>query len=140
MPPEINSSILFNGPGNCLDLTETLQNVQQVGKDLCVRAGISAILTLKCEMLQGVPTPDVMWLKDGKNLNDTLALGVYENTISNLTILLPADASSASKRAIEGNYSCVAINSAGIASASSYVALFGGKIPYHNYYVLIYVK
>ena len=40
---------------------------------------------------------------------------------------LPSDASISSKQEIEGNYSCVAINEAGITTASTYVTMFGGK-------------
>ena len=119
MPPKINQSDISNSPGNCLDLTQNLENYQRIGIDLCVRAGPDAELTLECEILEGEPTPDVKWLKDGKEL-------VYANASNNLTLLLPANASTAAKLAIEGNYTCVAINKAGIVSASSYILLFGG--------------
>lgn len=84
-------------------------------------AGPSAELTLKCDILDGIPTPDIKWLKDG-----TLIAGPYNQTSFSLTLSLPSDASNAAKREIEGNYSCVAVNAAGIASVSSYVTLFGG--------------
>lgn len=126
VPPQINSSALVAGPGNCLDLTDRMESVQQIGKDLCVRAGPYAIIILKCEVLQGVPLPDIKWMRDGENLTDVLAQEYYETTSINLTLFLPNDASSTSKQDIEGNYSCVATNLAGIASSSSYITIFGG--------------
>lgn len=112
----------MNSPGNCWDLTQDLENTQQVGLRLCVIAGPSAQLTLKCDILDGIPTPDIRWLKDG-----TLIAGPYNQTSFSLTLTLPSDASNVAKGEIEGNYSCVAINAAGIASVSSYVTLFGGN-------------
>ena len=96
VPPQINSSALVAGPGNCLDLTDRMESVQQIGKDLCVRAGPYAIIILKCEVLQGVPLPDIKWMRDGENLTDVLAQEYYETTSINLTLFLPNDASSTS--------------------------------------------
>lgn len=121
MPPQINSSKLVNSPGNCLDLTQDLKNTQQVGLRLCVRAGPSAQLTLRWDILDGIPSPDVKWFKDG-----ILLAGPYNQTSHSLTLTLPSDASNVAKTEIEGNYSCVATNIAGTASVSSYVTLFGG--------------
>ena len=125
--PRINTSDLLNNPGNCLDLTRQEQNTHRIGEDMCVRAGQTARLTLKCEILQGVPTPGIHWLKNGANLSSKLALGLDSNTNNSLTLTLPSDASTSSKREIEGNYSCVATNDAGITAATTYVVLFGGK-------------
>ena len=125
VPPKINQSDVANSPGNCLDLTQSLENSHRIGIDICVRAGAGAELTLECAILQGVPTPDIKWLKDGKELVSATS---YTNTSKHLTLSLPTNASRAAKLSIEGNYSCVAINKAGIVSASSYVLLFGGNI------------
>ena len=127
VPPWLNISELTNLPGNCLDLTQNSDNnTHQIGIDLCVRAGPNKELTLRCEVLHGDPTPQVRWLRDGKDLAVTLSKDSYENTTESLTLALPFDASSAAKQAIEGNYSCVATNAAGVAVASSYIILFGG--------------
>lgn len=123
VPPQINTSKLVNSPGNCLDLTHDLENAQQVGLKLCVKAGPSAQLTLRCDITEGIPTPVVKWLKDG---NEVLTSGGYNPISLNLTLSLPTNASNAEKEEIEGNYTCVAINVAGVASASSHVTLFGG--------------
>ena len=119
VPPKINQSNISNSPGNCLDLTQNLKNYQRIGIDLCVKAGPGAKLTLECEILEGEPIPHVKWLKDGKEL-------VYANTSNKLTLALPTNANNTAKLTIEGNYTCAAINEAGIVSASSYVLLFGG--------------
>ena len=119
VPPKINTSSVVSGPGNCLDLTKSLENVHEIGIDMCVRAGERAKLVIKCKLLEGVPSPDIMWLRDGKEINRSLD--------SRLTLVLPTDASTSSKQSIEGNYTCVATNRAGITAASSYITLFGGK-------------
>lgn len=128
VPPQINSSDFVNNPGNCLDLTQNLENTQQVGTELCVRAGPSAKLTLNCKILDGLPVPNMWWLKDGKKLYLALLAGSYNETSQNqtLSLLLPNEASTTAKQHIEGNYTCTAINTAGMVSASSYVTLFGG--------------
>jgi hypothetical protein len=126
VPPQIKTSDLVSSPGNCLDLTQEQQNAtQQIGVDLCVKAAQGTTLTLGCGVLQGVPPPDTHWLRDGEHLASTLPSEVYENTTERLILTLPLDASHSSKQAIEGNYSCVATNEAGIAVASTFVTLFG---------------
>ena len=106
---------------------------------MCVRAGPSATLTLVCGVVQGVPAPDIQWLKDGEALPKTLSPRFNsENTSSSLTLILPLDASPSSKGEIEGNYSCVATNEAGITTASTYVILFGGIFSQtHNILLII---
>ena len=123
VPPRINSSDTVTSPGNCLDLTHEYTASQQVGLELCVRAG--ATLTLRCEVVEGRPDPEVKWLKDGEELAAALDGGYSEGQF-NLTLTLPSEASHVGKRQMEGNYTCIAINVAGMVSASSYVTLFGG--------------
>ena len=102
-----------------MDLTREGESTHRVGEDVCVRAGPSARLTLMCGVVQGVPTPTIQWLENGQEIPNV--------TNSNSLILtLPSDASVSSKQEIEGNYSCVATNEAGITTASTYVTLFGG--------------
>ena len=115
-----------------------MDTIQQVGIDLCVKAGPHAGVTLTCEVLQGVPIPEVTWLRNGKDLSVTLTAGSYKYITNTLTLMLPVNASSTAKKSIEGNYSCVAINPAGVASASSYITLFGGKPIYNVDYLILH--
>lgn len=94
-----------------------------------MRAGPSARLTLLCGVVQGVPAPNIQWLKNGKELPSN-----YNATNNSLTLELPSDASIASKLEVEGNYSCVATNEAGITTASTYVTLFGGMQSPTNFF------
>lgn len=114
-----------------MDLTQELVNTQQVGQELCVRAGEGATLTLQCEVLEGTPPPTtVKWLKDGRELAESLDADSYKVTAKNLTLYLPTEAYGKSKQVIEGNYTCTASNLAGIASVSSDITLFGGITDY----------
>ena len=122
VPPKINTSDLLHNPGNCLDLTKQEQNVVMVGEDVCVRAGPNARLTLTCQVFQGVPEPALQWDSphSARRISRISADG------NSLDLLLPSDASYSSKLLIEGNYTCVARNTAGITTATTYVTLFGG--------------
>lgn len=128
VPPVINSSDIANSPGNCLDLTRDLENSQRVGVEMCLRAGRGAVLILHCQVLEGIPKPTVTWLKDGRKLAEVLGrnYNAYIETPQNLTLILGTEAYGDRKRAIEGNYTCLASNIAGNTSVSSYVTLFGG--------------
>lgn len=131
MPPQINSSGIVNSPGNCIDLTTQHQASQQVGSELCVRTGPGTSLYLHCDVSEGVPKPDVKWLKDGQSLAQ--ALDGYQYLVFTSGVLLienltlPIEASQLGKGSMEGNYTCVATNIAGMATASSYVVLFGSE-------------
>lgn len=125
VPPVVNRSDVVNNPGNCLDLTHDLFNVQRVGAEMCVRAGIPAVLILQCKILDGLPRPTVRWLKDGRSIAGVLTR-FYIETSENLTLLLGTEAYGRNKKEIEGNYTCVASNIAGTIAVSSYVTLFGG--------------
>lgn len=126
VPPVVNRSDVVNNPGNCLDLTHDLFNVQRVGAEMCVRAGKPALLILQCKILDGIPKPTVKWLKDGRSIAGVLQRISYIDASENLTLLLGSEAYGKSKREIEGNYTCVASNIAGTIAVSSYVTLFGG--------------
>ena len=124
MPPLINSSDVVNSPGNCLDLTDNVYNTQRIGVDLCLRAGERARLTLICDVVDGIPAPTLKWFKDGKELNTVS--GSHQVTSKYLTLELPSEAYGAAKEQFEGNYTCVAYNTAGTTTVSSYITLFGG--------------
>lgn len=111
-----------------MDLTRHNAATNRIGEDVCTKAAPNNTLTLVCELTQGVPTPHIQWLKNGETLPNGVILSNSSDTwSSNITLKLPINASTSSKQQIEGNYSCVVINRAGLTTASSYVTIFGGN-------------
>ena len=51
-----NSSDLVNSPRNCLDLTQDMDTIQQIGIDLCISR--TTCWTHACGVY--IPTPEVM--------------------------------------------------------------------------------
>ena len=129
VPPKINTSDLVKSPGNCLDLTRdplALKEVQPIGADLCLRAGLGVTVSLKCSIAEGTLHPTIRWFKDGTavtrywNGNPVLEESEW------LDIEIPSQAYGTPKDRVEGNYTCWVFNVAGGTRMESHVTLFGG--------------
>lgn len=116
--------------GSCLDRTSNATTHEQVGIDLCVKAGPGSQLTLSCELERGDPKPIITWLIDSIPVSE--ANGSYiqqlDGSLLMEDILLLGDEVSAHRWDISGLYTCIAENIAGSARASSYIFPFGSKI------------
>ncbi len=116
-------------PGSCLDRISNATTHEQVGIDLCIKAGPGTQLILGCELERGDPQPIITWLIDNVPFNEVN--GSYtqqvDGTLSVEDILLLGDAVSSHRWDVSGLYTCVAENIAGSARASSYIFPFGSK-------------
>ena len=116
-------------PGSCLDRTSNATTHEQVGIDLCVKAGPGTQLILSCELERGDPKPIITWLIDNVPVGEVN--GSYtqqlDGTLLVEDILLPGDAVSTHRWDISGLYTCIMENIAGSAHASSYIFPFGSK-------------
>lgn len=126
-------------PGSCLDRTSVARTYEQVGIDLCVKAGPGAQLVLGCELERGDPKPIITWLIDDVPINEVN--GSYtqqpDGTLSVEDILLPGDAVSSHQWDASGLYTCIAENIAGSARTSSYIFPFGSKKYYTDKYCVL---
>ena len=115
--------------GSCLDRTSNVSTHEQVGIDLCVKAGAGAQLFLSCELERGDPKPIITWLIDSVPVSQVNGSYTqqFDGTLVVEDIVLPGDAVSTDRWDISGLYTCRAENIAGSAHASSYIFPFGGK-------------
>ena len=127
--------------GSCLDVISNVTSHEQAGVDLCVKAGRDTQLFLGCKLKRGNPEPIITWLLDGTPISEIN--GSYtqlsDGTLLIEDILLPGDVLSSGGWDISGLYTCVAVNIAGTAHASSYVFPFGGKQPIYRSPVMILI-
>lgn len=122
-------------PGSCLDRTLNTTIYEQVGIDLCVKAGLGTQLFLGCETEKGDPKPIITWLVDGIPISEVN--GTYTQHLNGTLLiedmLLPSDAISFGEWDISGLYTCKAENIAGTTHASSYIFPFGSKQCFNSY-------
>ena len=82
-------------------------------------------MTLTCKVI-GLPRPDVAWFRDGKELIPTPNIKQsYEDDTATLTI---------NKMTMDqdGEYKCIAENSAGVAETAAKVTVEGKNIFFHS--------
>ena len=111
-----------------MDLTSKQTSTVQIGSDVCARA--SSLLYIDCKVT-GVPLPTLTWLKNGVPIEYLRQLEDKITSFANGTILLNELVTDFHARInndtmTSGNYTCVAINKAGIAISSTFVVAFGG--------------
>ena len=126
MLPHIKKpSSLVRRPGDCKDVTNERIAIEHVGMNLCYHT--SSSLYLHCVVDRGNPKPRITWRKDGSSLPKTVKILNNGKTLLFKNTIIDLEAKMHRLPIVGGNYTCIATNPSGTATASSVITPIGGK-------------